>query len=341
LNGGDLSDGNLGESKTSRHRVAFIVLINLVSLAFLVWTLRGAELGDLKFDFATLNWWWIVLALAVELCVYLLQAIRWRLVLRPVISVRFWQTVQAIYAGLFASEVLPFRAGEVLRCYLVSRWTGLPFSVSAASVLIERVFDGIWLCAGLALTFEFLRFPKAWTYVNGGLGVFVLGGAALLAFALFQPKRPVPPFLESGWRRRLAVLRADLALIGHSRYLIYALLQSVPYLLLQAVPIWALFQAYDFGLGLGAAFALMVVLRVASTVPQAPASIGLFQYVTKEVLERAFGLGSAEAARFSLILWGVIKLPALAAGFAALAVTGATIGEAKKAADEQVPSARE
>jgi uncharacterized membrane protein YbhN (UPF0104 family) len=80
------------------------------------------------------------------------------------------------------------------------------------------------------------------------------------------------------------------------------------------------------------------VLRLASTVPQAPASLGLFQYVTKEVLERAFGFDSPEAARFSLVLWGVIKLPALAAGFTAMVVTGAKLDEAKKVADQHVGS---
>src|SRR5262249_39447578 len=131
------------------------------------------------------------------------------------------------------------------------------------------------------------------------------------------------------------------SLIGHSKYLLYALLQSIPYLLLQAVPIWALFEAYDFGLDFPAAFALMVILRLASTVPQAPASLGLFQYVTKEVLEKTFGVDPAEAARFSLVLWGVVKLPALTAGFAATVITGAKADEAQRAADEQVALRRE
>ncbi len=331
-------DGDLGEVKASRSRATFIVLINLVSLGFLVWTLRDAQLADLKSDFDASDWWWVGLAIVAELSVYLLQGVRWSLVLRPVISLRFWHSVRAIFAGLFASEVIPLRAGEVLRCYLVSRWTGLPFSVSAASVLIERVFDGIWLCIGLALTFEFVQFPRQLAYVNAGVGVFVLAGTVLLAFALFQPKSEPAPLPERGWRRRLAVLREDLALIGHSWSLFYALLQSVPYLVLQAVPVWALFQGYDFGLGFGHAFALMVILRLASIVPQAPASLGLFQYVTKEVLERTFGIASPEAARFSLVLWGIIKLPALAAGFAAMAITGARLDEANKAADEHVAS---
>jgi len=36
----------------------------------------------------------------------------------PVVRLRLWRTVQAIYIGLFANEVLPLRVGELIRCYL-------------------------------------------------------------------------------------------------------------------------------------------------------------------------------------------------------------------------------
>jgi glycosyltransferase 2 family protein len=326
----------LGERQSNRSRVVLVVLLNLVSAGCLVWTLRDARLSELKDDFAAMNWWWVGFATLMELSVYLWQALRWSLILLPVASLRFSHAVRAIYAGLFASEVVPFRVGEVLRCYLVSRWTTLPFSVSLASVLIERVFDGIWLWLGLVVTLKYVRLPRQVAFLNDGLGVFVLGCAALLALALFQPKelRAIPP--QRGWRHKLAVLMNDLAQIGHSWYLLVALVQSVPYLLVQAIPIWALFQGYRFSLSVGAAFALMVVLRLVSIFPQAPANLGLFQFATRELLQRGFGVLPAEAARFSLVLWGVVKLPLLIAGFAALAVTGAKIGELKKAAEETV-----
>ena len=186
----------------------------------------------------------------------------------------FRQAVRAIFVGLFTSEVLPFRGGEAVRCFLVTRWTKLPFSVSVASVLIERVFDGIWLWLGLWLSLQYVELPKKLGYVNDGLGCIVLGGAVILALALFRPRPPRSALDRPGWRHHLAVLMDDLAQIGHSRYLYFALLQSVPYLLLQVIPIWAAFQAYGLDLGLGAAFALMLILRLSSIVPQAPGEPG-------------------------------------------------------------------
>ena len=308
-------------------------MVNLASLACLIWALRDVTIGDLKEDLATIDYWWVALAGTIELSVYLCQAVRWRLVLRPVVSLSFWHTVRSIFVGLFTSEVLPFRGGEAVRCFLVTRWTHLPFSVSVASVLIERVFDGMWLWLGLWISLRYVELPKRLGYVNDTLGLVVLGGAVVLGLALFRTRPPRDALRRPGWRHHLAVLMDDLALIGHSRYLYFALLQSLPYLLLQVIPIWAAFQAYGLDLGLGAAFALMLILRLVSIVPQAPLNLGLFQILTKQFLERAYDVDPSDAARFSLVLWGVVKLMPLIAGFIALAITGAKIGELRKAAE--------
>ena len=101
----------------------------------------------------------------------------------------------------------------------------------------------------------------------------------------------------------------DLGLIGHSRYLYFALLLSIPYLLLQTIPVWASFKGYGFDLGLTEAFALMVFLRLGGIVPQAPGNVGLFQILTKQVLVLVFNVVADESARFSLVLWGIVTLP--------------------------------
>jgi uncharacterized protein (TIRG00374 family) len=314
-----------------------LILTYLASLGCLVWTLRDAKLGELTSDLATMNWWWLGLAVVADISVYCWQALRWRQVLRPVELVTFRQAVRAIYVGLFANEVLPFRAGEILRCYLVSRWTKLPFSVAISSALIERIFDGIWLCLCLILTVRLVRLPHHMRWlVDGGyaLGTFVLSGALLLALAVFLRQKTRALLSGEGWQRHLRVLIDDLNLIGHSRYLYFAFLQSLPYLLLQVIPIYAAMQAYGFELSIGVAFALMVILRFGSVVPQAPGNLGLFQLLTREALERIFNVVPAEAARFSLVLWGTVTIPLLIAGFVALMATGSKLFELQRAAED-------
>ena len=71
-----------------------LVLINLLSLGCLLWTLRDAKLGELRGDLATMDWAWVALAVVADIGVYLVQAYRWSLLLRPVEPIGFWRTAR-------------------------------------------------------------------------------------------------------------------------------------------------------------------------------------------------------------------------------------------------------
>jgi uncharacterized protein (TIRG00374 family) len=327
----------LGEkvSATTRSRVVLVVT-NVISIGCLIWSLRDIKLAALLDDLATMNWWWVALAVLADIAVYCWHGWRWSLLLHPIEPVSFWRTVRAIYVGLFANEVLPFRAGELLRCYLISRWTALPFSVSLSSAIIERIFDGIWLCLCLIVTLRIVPRPGRMRLLVGSeyvLAIVVLAGVGLLAVAMFR-RHHAHALLEGGsWKRNLRVLIDDLSLIGHSKYLYLAFLQSLPYLLLQVIPIYASFRGYGFeDLALADAFALMVILRLGSVVPQAPGNLGLFQFLAAESLIKIFNVVPDQAHRFAQVLWGIVTLPLLIGGAIALSVTGARIGELRRAA---------
>ena len=59
--------GCLGEPQSQRTRWVVLVLINLASLACLVWALHDVSFSDLKYDLATIDYWWVALAGAIEL----------------------------------------------------------------------------------------------------------------------------------------------------------------------------------------------------------------------------------------------------------------------------------
>jgi glycosyltransferase 2 family protein len=326
----------LGKKRSRRTSARLLlVFVNLASIGALIWTLRDARLGDFKDDLATMDWKWVALAVVADLCVYLLYAVRWRLVLRPVSRIGFWQTVRAVFVGLFGNELLPLKVGELLRCFLLTRRTNLPFSVAVSSVLIERIFDGVWLCLCVFLTLHLVHLPKHFGYLITGawiLGLVVLLGALVLAVAMFRRRGMTPAPPRIGWRRHWDILLEDLALIGHSRYLYFAFLQSLPALLLQAIPVWAAFKGYLFDLSILDAFALAIILRLGMAVPQAPANLGVFQFVTREVLMRIFGVLSADASRFSVFLWGIITLPLIIGGLVAVWVEEADVIELRRAA---------
>src|SRR6202140_3474541 len=134
--------------------IALFIAVNLLSIVFLLWVLLAVDFRRLWHEVEHLHWGWVSAAVFANLLSYVMQAWRWNLVLAPVAPVPLWRSIQAIYVGLFANEVLPLRSGEIIRCYLQAKWTEIPLSVTLASALIERIFDGIWLIVALVVTIQ-------------------------------------------------------------------------------------------------------------------------------------------------------------------------------------------
>src|ERR1051325_9400715 len=104
-------------------------LIYALSVACLIWVYRDfdwdSELPKLKH----MHWGWIAVAVTTDIFVYVIQAWRWNILLSPVVNAPLGRSVQAIYIGLFANEVLPLRSGEAIRCYLQALWSKISFPV--------------------------------------------------------------------------------------------------------------------------------------------------------------------------------------------------------------------
>jgi uncharacterized membrane protein YbhN (UPF0104 family) len=318
--------------KRSIKKTLFFIATYAISFACLAWVLAHTDYEQMSHDVARMHWGWVTLAMVTDILVYFFHGWRWTLLLRPLAPVPFMRSVRAIYVGLFANEILPFRTGEVIRCYLQARWNALPFSVSLSSALIERIFDGVWLVICLALALRMANVPGAYVNLGTTLAVFVLAGAVLVGAAMFWKESTFAALTRNRYLRHLAVLLEDLHIIGHSKYLYFSAIASAPYLLLQVLPIWAMGKAYGgIDLTLGQAFVVMVVVRIASVVPQAPGNLGVFNVAAVAALA-LFGVDKGTASNFSVVLWAVITLPLLVVGTIAVAITGTRIGELQQQA---------
>jgi uncharacterized membrane protein YbhN (UPF0104 family) len=215
-----------------------------------------------------------------------------------------------------------------------------------ASALIERIFDGVLLIVGLFLSVRYIRhFPLSRSHARAieiittgsiSLAVLIFLGAALLAIAMYWREQTLDALLDARLFSWAHVFIEDLHRIGHSRYLYFSFAASIPYLLLQIVPIYAIMQAYGFdGVSWAQAGALMVLLRLGGVLPQAPGNIGLFQVVSTLVLT-LFGAPVAMARRFAFILFAVVTIPLLVVGFIALVATGAKMGDIHREAQAEM-----
>ncbi|HTR39962.1 MAG TPA: lysylphosphatidylglycerol synthase transmembrane domain-containing protein [Bryobacteraceae bacterium] len=332
------------ESKRGKRVLLAVTLV--VSVACLVWWVNSVSWPELLEDVRELDWRWVSIAAVADVLVYIIQGWRWSLLLLPVAPVSPWSSTGAVFVGLFANEVQPLHAGELIRCFLMARWGKIPISVTLASALIERVFDGVLLIASLFISLRYIRhFPFTRGQARGigiistgsiSLTVLILICAALLAVAMYWREQTLDKLLDVPLFSWAHVFIEDLHRIGHSRYLYFSAAVSIPYLLLQIVPIYALMQAYGFQTVLWSqAATLMVLLRLGGVLPQAPGNIGLFQVVSTLVLT-LFGIPGDMARRFAGILFAGVTVPLLVVGLIALIASGAKMSDLHREAQAEM-----
>ena len=121
------------------------LLIGLaIAFGALYYTLRNVSLDELITSFKEVEMVYILPAFVLILLTYVIRAYRWQVLLRPFKQI----PVNDIYAPLmigFMGNILPARAGEFLRAYLVGKKHGITFAGSLSTIIVERLFDMVCL----------------------------------------------------------------------------------------------------------------------------------------------------------------------------------------------------
>ena len=298
-----------------------------LSAGCLLWVLHGYPLDELWPTLRSLDYRWVALAVGADLAVYVVHGWRWSTLLLPVARLSFWRTVQAIYIGLFANEVLPLRTGEVIRCYLLAHWNDLRLSLTLASAGVERIIDGIWLLAAFFLTANFVHdIPADITLLVRALAVLLFGGAAVLFGIVAHKHRTHAVLRDNRWSATVRHIVEGLHLMGNPRTLALSALISLLYFGLQVLSVFALMRAYGLDLSFWAAGGVLTLVRLSTVVPNAPGNLGLINLACVMALG-LFEVEKTDAKTFSIILFVALTLPLLAGGAIATALTGLNIGE--------------
>jgi hypothetical protein len=325
----DFAKGN--NSGRGVPRWTYPALGYLVSVACLIWVYRGFDWRTELARLSTLDWRWLGVAAIADISVYISQGWRWRMLLKPVGDVSLVRSVQAIYVGLFTNEVLPLRGGELVRSYLQAHWSVIPFSVVLSSVVVERVFDGVWLVLFTLVSTSIVPLPRYLVEGTRVLTGLLAGLAFLLAVAVFQKGHAHAAVAKSRWAGKLWHVVNALHTMGRSPSFYLAFLASFAYLGLQLIPIHALILAYGLDLNWSATLVTLVILRLGTLLPQAPGNVGSFQFFAVVALQ-LFGVEKSEATGFATLLFFVVTVPLWLAGFVATLASGIGFGDIRRRA---------
>ena len=169
-------------ARTLRFIVPFVISAGLL---YLVVRSVASEPGQVIAALAAADWRLLPLGIGLYFVGVWLRSARWGLLL-PEHTVHTSTLFRALVVGFTVNNLLPLRVGEVARTYLLSRWGRIPYGATIASLVVERVLDGLSLAILLLVALTLVPAPGylRWAGVVAAIGF--LSGAALLALGAWR-----------------------------------------------------------------------------------------------------------------------------------------------------------
>ena len=181
-----------------------IVLAGLVGSVFFAWlTFRRVEWLAVRRELDALPAWAFALALAIKAAAFGAVAARSRVLLGPLRPPALRVLYRSVLVAFVGNNLLPLRAGELLRIGYLARSGGLPPAACLSAVALERTLDVLCLLALCALVLPELlaMLPPGSALV--GLAALAVVGAGLALAISWRPRfflrlaqwavRPLPP----------------------------------------------------------------------------------------------------------------------------------------------------
>ncbi|MCP4428112.1 MAG: flippase-like domain-containing protein [Chloroflexi bacterium] len=292
----------------------------IISAVFLWWALRGLKLSEVWADMRAANYIWLIPSVAVYFVAVWARTWRWDYMLRPLKHIPLKRLFPVVVIGYMGNNIYPFRAGEVLRSYVLRRREDVSMSASLATVIVERVFDGL-----VMLVFVFAALPFAPIPSESIQSVVVAASIAFFgALVLFFGIAAVPErFLQlTGWvSGRFLPPRFQTPVLDFAERFIFGLeslrsfrnvmmifFTSIIIWLLETVKYWFVMHAFDFEVSFFALMLMNGIVNLATTLPSAPGYIGTFDGPGIAVLT-LYKTPETVASAYTLVLHAALWLP--------------------------------
>ncbi|MGH7214901.1 MAG: lysylphosphatidylglycerol synthase transmembrane domain-containing protein [Tepidisphaeraceae bacterium] len=331
-----------------RVRTALILLLTFGLLAFF---LRDADVGAVWSETRRARPLLLLCAALTTLATYLLRAFRWQYLLAPIGTAHFWNAFRTTVIGFAATFLLPARAGEVIRPYLLARREGLPATAAFATIILERLLDLVTVLALFAV-FVLTADPSTLSSVDpahlarvkfGGLiGAAAATGALTVAFAAaghperlgrwaFRIERVLPERLARAVARFVESFTQGLAVMRQPRRLLVSLALSIPLWVSIAAGIWMTSLAFHITFPFMGSFLVMTILVVGVAMPT-PGAVGGFHAAYQIAVQAFFGAPDDRAIGAAILLHAISFVPVTLIGLAFMAQEGLTFAGAKELA---------
>ncbi len=303
-----------------------IILGVLISAFFLWLALRGLNLAEVGEVIGEANYIWLVPGVLVYFLAVWIRSWRWHFLLKPLKNIPTKRMFPIVTIGYMGNNIFPARLGEVLRAVFLKRREEVPISASLATIIVERIFDGVVMLAFVFLNLsELAKLTGDSGFVGNiqqvaivGTSVFI-GALAVFLLAAIFPKvtakigtwlvvKLLPSRLEERVLSMMNKFLDGLISLRSPANILMVFFTSAIIWLLETGKYWFVMHAFNFKVSYFALMLMNGIVNLATTIPSAPGYVGTFDAPGIAVLT-AYGVDHATAAAYTLVLHAALWLP--------------------------------
>jgi glycosyltransferase 2 family protein len=317
----------------------------VVSVIFLYLALSGLDLESFWTTVRHANYWWLIPGVTVYFGAVWARTWRWHYMLRHVKRIPLTRLFPVVVIGYMGNNVYPARAGEVLRSYVLKRKEGVPVGVSLATVVLERLFDGLVMLLFVFATLPFAPLPPGYDLFVTVFSVLFLVALVVFLVLAARPERMgrvyawvvnrvVPERLRPRVHGLFDKFVQGLQSLRSPRELFFILLSSTLIWLTETTKYWFVMHAFPFAVPFYVLMLMTAVVNLFTTLPSTPGYIGTFDAPGIAILT-AYGVPQDIAAGYTLVLHVALWLPITALGALFMLLEHIGWGDVGRAVEER------
>jgi uncharacterized protein (TIRG00374 family) len=325
--------------KTLRFWINLTIGVAVAVFFFWLFFRSVTDWGEIWDALRTARYIYLVPAVLLVLSQYVFRAFRWYYLLHDVKRIHFFGLLSPMLIGFMGNCLLPARAGEFIRAYLISEKEDIKLTASLASLVVDRMFDMfvLLLLMGSILLFypldeTVLQRTTGYSLADARLflGVFVTSVfVALVAFTvLVYHKKELAAkiidkaffFLPSRFRNKVISLfmgfTEGLHIFRNWRHVAISIVLTLLQWGLGALAFYPLFYAFDVqeNLSVFSSAAVLASAAVGVSIPT-PGYAGPFHFFVQIGLQLCDASISDSVAKvFALVAHAVTFFPVIVIG---------------------------
>jgi uncharacterized protein (TIRG00374 family) len=319
------------------------IIVSVLAIALFAWFLRHANLADVWVQVRRARMELLLAGFFAVILTYIVRAYRWQFLLHPIGPTRFRTALRTTVIGFAALGVLPARAGDVLRPYLLARQEGLSTSATLATIVMERVLDLIAVLSLLvfyvwgvsdpsSLPAAYRRPIEVSAALAGAAAVVLMGLMWVLAThperigrLVFSAARLLPHRVADRLAGLAQTFSSGFAVAREPRALALALFWSFPLWLAIAAEAWLVTIAFNIAMPFTGTFLLQALLVIGVAVPT-PGAVGSYHEAYRIGVTTFFGAPDDAAVAAAIVTHAISYVPVVLTGFIFMAQDGLTMG---------------